>query len=95
MNEELKKPYDPKNTETAIYKIWEESGFFNPDNLPGQREETFTIVMPPPNANGNLHAGHGLFITIEDIMVRFKRMKGFKKLWIPEADQAGFETQMV
>lgn len=93
--EELKKPYDPKSTENSIYKIWEESGFFNPDNLPGQRGETFTIIMPPTNSNGNLHAGHGLVMTIEDIMVRYQRMKGKKTLWLPGNDHAGFETQVV
>lgn len=95
MNEILKKPYSPKDTEERIYQKWETSGFFNPDNLPGGRKETFTIVMPPPNANGRLHAGHALFITLEDIMTRYKRMSGFKTLWIPGADHAGFETQVV
>ncbi|MDA8596879.1 valine--tRNA ligase [Candidatus Pacebacteria bacterium] len=89
------KPYDPAAHESEIYKLWEESGFFNPDNLPGERSEAFTVIMPPPNANGSLHAGHGLVMTIEDIMIRFKRMQGKKALWIPGADHAGFETQVV
>ncbi len=89
------KPYDPQNTESRIYEMWEKSGYFNPDNLPGERKQPFTIVMPPPNANGNLHAGHALFITLEDIIVRYKRMRGYKALWIPGADHAGFETQVV
>jgi len=95
VNEKLLKPYDPKKTEERIYKLWEESGFFNPDNLPGERKEPFTIIMPPTNANGSLHAGHGLVMTIEDIMVRYKRMRGFKTLWLPGLDHAGFETQVV
>jgi valyl-tRNA synthetase len=95
MNEKFLKPYSPTETEDRIYRLWEESGFFNPDNLPERHKETFTIVMPPPNANGDLHAGHALFITLEDIMVRFKRMLGYKALWIPGADHAGFETQVV
>lgn len=95
MNEELSKPYDPSATERDIYKKWEDSGFFNPDNLPGDRKETFTIIMPPTNANGNLHAGHGLVMTIEDIMVRYNRMRGRKTLWLPGNDHAGFETQVV
>jgi valyl-tRNA synthetase len=95
MNEKLLKPYDPKNTEERIYKLWEDSGFFNPDNLPGDRKEAFTIIMPPANANGSLHAGHGLVMTIEDIMTRYKRMRGFKTLWLPGLDHAGFETQVV
>jgi valyl-tRNA synthetase len=95
MNDKLLKPYDPAETEDRIYKQWEESGYFNPDNLPERHKEPFTIVMPPPNANGNLHAGHSLFITLQDIMTRYKRMKGYKALWIPGADHAGFETQIV
>ena len=89
------KPYDPKATEENIYKKWEDSGYFNPDNLPGERTEPFTIVMPPPNANGSLHAGHALFVTLEDIMTRFARMQGKRALWVPGADHAGFETQVV
>ena len=89
------KPYDPQNHEEAIYKLWEESGYFNPDNLPGERNEPFSIVMPPPNANGSLHAGHALFVTVQDIMMRFERMRGKKAVWFPGADHAGFETQVV
>ncbi len=93
------KPYEPKDHEKAIYELWEKSGFFNPDNLPdtdtGERNEPFSIVMPPPNANGSLHAGHALFVTVQDIMIRYKRMMGFKSLWLPGADHAGFETQTV
>ncbi len=89
------KPYNPVDHEAGIYKMWEESGFFNPDNLPGDRTKPFSIVMPPPNANGSLHAGHALFVTIQDIMIRFKRMQGYKTVWFPGADHAGFETQVV
>lgn len=93
-------PYNPKETEGRIYELWENSGFFNPDILVNKgivldSAKPFTVVMPPPNANGDLHAGHALFITLEDIMTRFKRMQGFKALWIPGADHAGFETQVV
>ena len=89
------KPYEPKDHEKAIYELWEKSGFFNPDNLPGERSEAFSIVMPPPNANGSLHAGHALFVTLQDIMMRFERMRGKKAVWFPGADHAGFETQVV
>ena len=89
------KPYEPTDHERRIYALWEESGYFNPDNLPGDRTTPFSIVMPPPNANGSLHAGHALFVTIQDIMMRFKRMQGYKALWLPGADHAGFETQVV
>lgn len=100
-DDKFNKPYDPKETEGRIYKIWEDSGFFNPDNLPvstptsNLKPETFSIIMPPPNANGDLHVGHSLFITLEDLIIRYKRMRGFKTLWIPGADHAGFETQVV
>ena len=93
--EKFLKPYNPKEAEPALYEQWEKSGYFNPDNLPGTRTGTFSIIMPPPNANGSLHAGHALFVTLEDIMIRFNRMLGKKTLWFPGADHAGFETQVV
>ncbi len=95
MNEKFTRPYEPKDVESKIYKKWEDSGYFNPENLPARHVKPFTIVMPPPNANGDLHVGHSLFITLEDIMTRYKRMRGYKALWIPGADHAGFETQIV
>jgi len=95
MNDKFLKPYNPENTEPRIYELWEKSGFFNPDNLPERHRKSFTIIMPPPNANGDLHSGHALFITLEDIIIRFKRMRGHKTLWLPGADHAGFETQVV
>ena len=93
--EKLLKPYDPKTAEDAIYKRWEESGFFNPDNLPGERKERYAIIMPPPNANGRLHTGHGTDLTLKDILIRFERMRGKKTLLLPGSDHAGFETQGV
>lgn len=95
MDAKFTKPYNPAETEGRIYEAWEKSGYFNPDNLPGERSKPFTIVMPPPNANGNLHAGHALFIALEDLFIRFRRMQGYKALWLPGADHAGFETQVV
>ena len=95
MDDKFTQPYNPTETEDRIYKTWQDSGYFNPDNLPERHKKPFTIVMPPPNANGNLHVGHALFITLEDIMTRFKRMSGYKSLWLPGADHAGFETQIV
>lgn len=94
------KPYDATSTESKIYKIWEESGFFNPDksiekDVISEDAPSFTIIMPPTNANGSLHAGHGLVMTIEDIMTRYKRMCGYRTLWLPGLDHAGFETQVV
>ncbi len=100
MNDKFLKPYDPKETEERIYALWEKSGLFNPDKcleegVIEKDAKPFTIIMPPTNANGSLHAGHGLVMTIEDIMTRYKRMKGFKTLWLPGLDHAGFETQVV
>jgi valyl-tRNA synthetase len=93
INEKFLKPYDPKETEPRIYKIWEESGFFNPDNLPERHKEKYTIMMPPPNVTGVLHMGHALMITIEDVMIRFERMRGKKTLWLPGTDHAAIATQ--
>ena len=94
MNEKFLNPYNPQETEGRIYELWEKSGFFNPDNLAAS-DKPFTIIMPPTNANGSLHAGHALVMTVEDIMTRYKRMRGFKTLWLPGLDHAGFETQVV
>jgi valyl-tRNA synthetase len=95
MEDKLSKPYDPSETEGRIYKKWQDSGYFNPDNLPARHKKPYTIIMPPPNANGSLHAGHAVFVAIEDLLIRYHRMKGDKTLWLPGADHAGFETQVV
>ena len=91
----MDKQYDPKKVEGEIYKLWEEGGFFDPDKLPGKRKKPYCIIMPPPNANEPLHVGHAVFLTIEDLLIRFERMRGKKTLWLPGADHAGFETQVV
>src|SRR3989344_2800279 len=102
--EELPKAYNPRETEQRIYKLWEESGFFSPEGLPcvalakrGKIPEPkpFTIMMPPPNATGILHMGHALMLTLEDIMIRYRRMRGFKTLWLPGTDHAAIATQAV
>jgi valyl-tRNA synthetase len=82
--------YQPQLVEEKIYKEWEEKGLLKPSF----DEKPFTILMPPPNANASLHAGHGMY-TIEDILIRYKRLMGFASLWIPGTDHAGFETQYV
>jgi len=92
---DLPKAYDHKNVEENIYQTWEKSGFFNPDNLPKENQEPFCIIMPPTNANGSLHLGHGLVMSIEDALIRYQRMQGKKTLWLPGSDHAGFETQVV
>lgn len=93
MNQEIPKNYDASTAEADIYKKWEESGFFNPDNLPDQTGEPFTITMPPPNVTGVLHVGHALFLTIQDILIRFRRMQGRRALWVPGTDSAAIATQ--
>ena len=91
----LDKPYEPKETEDRIYDLWDKSGFFNPDNLPKNHKKPYTIVIPPPNVTGELHIGHALNATIQDILIRWKRMQGFKALWIPGTDHAGIATQNI
>lgn len=98
MKEELKQPYKPEETEGAIYKIWEESGFFNPDiciekGVTSNNADYFSIVLPPPNVTGTLHIGSAYMLVIEDIMVRYNRMKGLRTLWIPGTDHAAIATQ--
>jgi len=88
------KIYFPQKIERRIYKLWEKSGFFNPDNL-GKRKKTYTIAIPPPNITGSLHMGHALNAIIQDILIRQKRMEGYKALWIPGTDHAGIATQNV
>ncbi len=100
MPQELNPQYDHQSVEKRIYELWEKSGYFNPDNLPALKSKhlkpnAFTILMPPTNANGALHIGHAVGFTLQDIVVRFERMRGKKTLWLPGADHAGFETQVV
>lgn len=87
----LAKAYDPNQYEPNIYAMWESSGAFAPTG----QGEPYSIVMPPPNANGNLHTGHALMAFLEDILVRFHRMQGRDAVYIPGADHAGFETWVV
>src|SRR3989344_7690367 len=87
--------FDHQAIEPKNYRRWEKSGFFNPDKLPRTHKKPFTIIMPPPNANDPLHIGHAVFVTLQDIMIRYQRMQGKKALWLPGMDHAGFETQVV
>ena len=84
--------YDPSESERRIYNTWESEGFFKPT---GVGDERFSIVMPPPNVTGSLHMGHALNTTLQDILVRYQRMKGRDVLWQPGTDHAGIATQMV
>ena len=100
MSTELPKAYNPKETENRIYKLWEESGFFAPeahqpsaDNPNGNKK--FVTCIAPPNITGELHMGHALELTMQDILVRIKRMQGYKTLWVPGIDHAGIAAQNV
>jgi len=92
MNQEIPKVYDPSEVEQKWYKFWEENGFFKPDET---RKKPFTIVIPPPNITGSLHMGHALNNSIQDLLIRYKRMQGFRTLWVPGTDHAGIATQNV
>lgn len=94
MDEKFLKPYDPASTEERIYTLWEESGYFNPDNLPdAESREPYTIVLPPPNVTGVLHLGHAYEDSLQDTIIRFQRMRGKRALWIPGTDSAAIATQ--
>src|SRR3989339_111758 len=87
----MEKLYNHNEIEEKIYRFWEEAGYFKPSG----KGKPFSIIMPPPNANEALHAGHAVFVTIEDVLIRYHRMKGENTLWLPGFDHAGFETQVV
>ena len=89
----MAKSYDPKNVETAWYEWWEKEGFFKP--TPGSDKPKFVIVIPPPNVTGALHIGHALTNSIQDTIVRWRRMSGYEALWVPGTDHAGIATQTV
>ena len=95
----LKKAYDFKSTEGRIYAWWESQGYFRPADDPlkpgfDPQVEPFVISIPPPNVTGELHLGHAMFVSMEDLMIRYHRMKGFSTLWVPGTDHAGIATQL-
>ncbi|MCC7119178.1 MAG: valine--tRNA ligase [Anaerolineales bacterium] len=97
---ELPKAYDFKSTEPRIYAMWEAGGFFKPHNDPNNANfdpnvKPFVIAIPPPNITGELHIGHAMFVSVEDLMIRYHRMKGYSTLWIPGTDHAGIATQLM
>ena len=92
MKRELPKVYEPQQVENEIYKMWEENGHFKPNK--GKDAKPFTIVMPPPNVTGQLHMGHAMDATLQDTLIRFKRMQGYNALWVPGVDHAGIATQI-
>ncbi|HWS43409.1 MAG TPA: valine--tRNA ligase [Pseudoflavonifractor sp.] len=92
MNRELPKTYEPQEAEGRIYEMWEKAGCFEGRRDPDKK--SFTIVMPPPNVTGQLHMGHAMDCTLQDILTRFKRMEGYAALWVPGTDHAGIATQI-
>src|SRR3990167_10493368 len=90
---EIPSRYDPKPTEDKWYRFWEEKNLFTAKANPAKKP--FSIVIPPPNVTGILHMGHALNNTIQDILIRYHRMKGFDTLWVPGVDHAGIATQNV
>ncbi len=98
--QELPKAYDFKATESRIYAMWEAGGFFKPHNDPNKPDfdpnvKPFVISIPPPNVTGELHIGHAMFVSVEDLMIRYHRMKGYSTLWVPGSDHAGIATQLM
>ena len=96
----LPKTYDFKATEQRLYAWWEENGWFQPANDPSApnhdpSRKPFVIAIPPPNVTGELHLGHAMFVAVEDLMIRYHRMRGEPALWIPGSDHAGIATQLV
>jgi len=88
------KTYDPKKVEDKIYTLWQKSGYFNPDKLPRRHKKPYCVIIPPPNVTGTLHMGHALNATIQDILIRWRRLQGYKTLWLPGTDHAGIATQV-
>ncbi|NWF63144.1 MAG: valine--tRNA ligase [Chloroflexi bacterium] len=100
MTKELPKAYDFKDTESRIYAMWEAGGYFKPHNDPNNADfdpnvKPFVISIPPPNVTGELHLGHAMFVSVEDLMIRYHRMKGYSTLWVPGTDHAGIATQLM
>ncbi len=94
MSEKLPKTYRAQEVESDLYRRWEKSGYFNPDNLDlPDKAPTYTIILPPPNITDKLHLGHAAMLAIEDVLIRYHRMRGFRTLWLPGTDHAAIATQ--
>ena len=91
MLENLPKNYDPKEFEDRLYQFWNERGYFTPKV--DKTKKPYTIMMPPQNVTGSLHMGHALNNTIQDILIRWKRMEGYEALWLPGTDHASISTE--
>ena len=92
MGKELAKTYNPKEMEGRLYQKWEKNGYFHVE--PDKSKKPFTIMMPPPNITGQLHMGHALDNTMQDILIRYKRMQGYHALWQPGTDHAAIATEV-
>src|SRR5688572_5094262 len=88
---ELSKTYDPTSVESRWYEVWDKAGYFKP----AAKGESFVIVIPPPNVTGSLHMGHALNQTLQDILIRYRKMQGDAALWVPGTDHGGIATQNV
>ena len=91
MKKQLNSTYDPKEVEQRTYKFWQDGGYFHAEIDP--EKTPYTIVIPPPNITGKLHMGHALDETLQDILVRFRRMQGYCTLWLPGTDHASIATE--
>ena len=97
--ESLPKTFDFQSTERRLYRWWEVNGYFRPSNDPARpgfdpSRKPFVIAIPPPNVTGELHLGHAMFVSIEDLLSRYHRMRGVPTLWVPGSDHAGIATQL-
>ena len=92
MKKELPKVYEPQEVESRVYRTWEENGCFRGRRDPSKKP--FTIVMPPPNVTGQLHMGHAMDDSLQDMLIRYKRMQGYAALYLPGTDHAGIATQV-
>ena len=93
MAKELEKVYDPKSVEDRTYAFWQEGGFFHAKVDP--EKKPYTIVIPPPNITGQLHMGHALDETLQDVLIRWRRMQGCSALWLPGTDHASIDRKSV
>ena len=91
MGKQLDKTYEPKSVESRLYDFWQKNGYFHAE--PDKSKKPYTIVMPPPNITGQLHMGHALDNTLQDILTRFRRMQGYCTLWLPGTDHASIATE--
>ena len=91
LKKELAKTYEPREVEDRIYQFWQDGRYFHTEVDPSKKP--YTIVMPPPNVTGQLHMGHAMDNTMQDILIRFKRMQGYAALWVPGTDHASIATE--